>query len=90
MSLKLHILGDDFYFSDAELGGAQVGQTYRKRSEGWTVEVNDEWLEAPDLEAAIRLFLKNYDQTKVHLSPGSSFDGDSSEYDFGLELDLPT
>jgi hypothetical protein len=40
----------------------------------WTIEVNDAYLTAPDLETAKRLFVEKYDRALVKLSPGA-FDG---------------
>ena len=58
-------------FPDYEV---HVGQAFQEQDGTWTVEVNDEFLTAPDLETAKRLFIENYDRAKVQLSPGTFSD----------------
>ncbi|WP_376704467.1 hypothetical protein RQ479_06225 [Mesorhizobium sp. ISC25] len=76
------------YFVDTKLGGIQVGQTWCTPYGDWAVEVNDEEHSAPDLEAAKRLFVDLYDQSKVMVSPFAiSAEGDGLEADFKV-IDL--
>jgi hypothetical protein len=83
MPLQLWIDKNGHWFVDTELGGVQVGQAYRTPMGTWAVEVYDHTLEAPDLDTAIGTFVKKYDRSLVHLSPGSSFD-EVSEADFTI------
>jgi hypothetical protein len=69
MALELWIGGGGRWFVDTDLGSIQVGQTYLNSNGTWDVEVNGDMLTAPDLEAAKRIFVENYDQSKVQVSP---------------------
>lgn len=75
MALELWIGGGGHWFVDTGLGSIQVGQTYQNSDGTWDVEVNDDMLTAPDLEAAKRIFVENYDRSKVQVSP-MSYDGE--------------
>jgi hypothetical protein len=81
MALELWVGGGGHWFVDTGLGRVQVGQTYQNSDGTWDVEVNDVMLAAPDLEATKRIFMENYDQSKVQVSP-MSYDGevDSAEF----------
>jgi hypothetical protein len=80
MPLQLWIREGQYFFVDRFSGyPVQVGQAFREGTEGpWTIEVNDDFNTAPDLEAAKRLFVERYDRSRVKLSAGSS---DSEEAD---------
>jgi hypothetical protein len=72
MALQLWIGQGGHFFVDTFLDCTiQVGQAYQESDGSWTVEVNDEFLSVPDLEAAKRLFVDKYDRSLVGLSPGS-------------------
>jgi hypothetical protein len=78
MVLQLLINDTGHFFYDTE-AGVQVGQAHRRKNGTWIVEVNDQWLKAPDLESAKRLFLEVYDR-----SPGLSLGAgeiDDSEFE---------
>ena len=47
------------FFLDTALGDLMVGQAEEMSDGTWSVEVNDEWVEAPDLGAAKRLFVES-------------------------------
>jgi hypothetical protein len=83
MPLQLWTGKNGHWFVDTELGGVQVGQVYQNPVGTWAVEVNEHTLEAPDLETAIGIFVTKYDQSLVHLSPGSGFD-EVNEADFTI------
>jgi hypothetical protein len=71
MSLELWSGQGGYFFMDTFNGcPVQVGQAFQERAGGpWTVGVNNASLTAPDLEAAKRLFVKEYDRSRVTLSP---------------------
>jgi hypothetical protein len=72
MPLQLLIGQGGHFFVDTFLDcTVQVGQAYQKSDGSWTVEVNDELLSVPDLEAAKRLFVEKYDRSLVQLNPAS-------------------
>jgi hypothetical protein len=59
MPLQLLTGHGGHFFVDTFLGcRVQVGQAYQKSDGSWTVEVNDEYLSATDLETAKRLFVE--------------------------------
>lgn len=88
MGLQLWINDCGHYFVDTKLGGIQVGQAWCEPNGTWAIEVNDEQLPAPDLEAAKRLFVDLYDQSRVMVSPFAiSNEGDGLEADFEI-IDL--
>ncbi|HWK68581.1 MAG TPA: hypothetical protein VNS34_26960 [Rhizobiaceae bacterium] len=62
--LQLWINENGHFFVDVSLD-VQVGQTWRKDDGSWTVEVNGQYVSAPDLEAAKRLFVDLYDPSQV-------------------------
>ena len=71
--LELWIGEGGYFFMDTFDGcPLQVGQAFQQHTGGrWTVDVNNAFLTAPDLEAAKRLFVKEYDRSRVQLSPMS-------------------
>jgi hypothetical protein len=73
MPLELWIGHGGHFFVDTFVGiQVQVGQTFQERVDGpWTVEVNNNFVRAPDLETAKRIFAERYDASQVELSPGS-------------------
>ncbi|TIT00226.1 hypothetical protein [Mesorhizobium sp.] len=88
MALQLWVNDSGHYFVDTTLGGIQVGQTWCTPYGDWAVEVNDEELSVPDLEAAKRLFVDLYDRSQVVVSPFAvSAEGDGLEADFKI-IDL--
>jgi hypothetical protein len=60
MPLQLWIGEGGHFFVDTFVDcTVQVGQAFQERAEGpWTVEVNDDFFSAPDLECAKRLFVQ--------------------------------
>ena len=92
MPLQLWIQGRGHFFVDFFLDcPVQVGQVYREQEDGpWTVDVNDEYIAAPDLETAKRVFVEKYDRSQVQLSPGSLEPWDGSTEGFTVvELSPP-
>ncbi|WP_376704193.1 hypothetical protein RQ479_04085 [Mesorhizobium sp. ISC25] len=88
MALQLWVNESGHYFVDTTLGGIQVGQTWCTPYGDWAVEVNDEELSVPDLEAAKRLFVDLYDASRVMVSPFTiSAEDDGLEADFRI-IDL--
>jgi hypothetical protein len=91
MSLELWI-GQGVHFFVDTFGGigsqVQVGQAFQEDDGSWTVEVNNEFVTAPDLETAKRLFVEKYDRSKVQLSPGSLGDGQDDLSDGFTIIDL--
>jgi len=96
MSLELWIGQGEYFFVDyfgtgqvQSIGsGVQVGQAFQEDDGSWTVEVNNKFLTAPDLETAKRLFVEKYDRSKVQLSPGSLGDGQDDLSDRFTIVDL--
>jgi hypothetical protein len=80
MVLQLLINDTGHFFWDTE-AGVQVGQAHRRKNGTWIVEVNDQWLKAPDLEAAKRLFLDHYDPSRVVTLHAVDLGGDEDEDD---------
>jgi hypothetical protein len=79
MPLQLWIGHDGgYFFVDTSLG-VQVGQAFQNSDASWSVEVNDKYLSAPDLEGAKRLFVEKYDRAQVQVGPGSSADEEELE-----------
>jgi hypothetical protein len=87
MSLELWMRDGEYFFVDRFSGyPIQVGQAFQEPSKGvWTIEVNDDFLTAPDLETAKRLFVERYDRSRVQLSPGS-FDSEQSDQSEGFTV----
>jgi hypothetical protein len=83
MPLELWIREGEYFFVDRFSGcPVQVGQAFQEGAEGpWTIEVNNRFVTAPDLEAAKRIFVERYDRSRVQLSAGSfdSEEGDASD-----------
>lgn len=84
MVVRLYINDTGHFFVDTDVG-VQVGQAYQEDDGSWSVEVNDEMLSAPDLEAAKHLFLTLYDPSLV-VSHGA-FEGEVDESEFEI-IDL--
>jgi hypothetical protein len=54
-SLQLHINSGGRWLVDTALGGVQVGQAFQAADGSWSVEFEGGFVEAPDLDAALRL-----------------------------------
>lgn len=76
--LQLWINENGHFFID-RVFDIQVGQTWKNDDGSWTVEVNDQFLSAPDLEAAKRLFVDLYDRSQVVPSPGAEPDEEADD-----------
>jgi hypothetical protein len=88
MPLELWIGHGGHFFVDIFPFGqpVQVGQAFQEKADGpWTIEVNDAYLTAPDLETAKRLFVEKYDRALVKLSPGA-FDGEPRDLSEGYTI----
>ncbi|TGQ51627.1 hypothetical protein EN836_23010 [Mesorhizobium sp. M1C.F.Ca.ET.193.01.1.1] len=69
MALQLWINDTGHFFVDTRLGGIQVGQAWVADTGKWTVEVNDDFFSARDLDDAKRLFVDLYDPARAVMSP---------------------
>ena len=59
------------FFVETEPSHCQVGQTWQDPNGSWVVEVNDNFVSVPTLNAAIELFVSTYDPSRVMISPGT-------------------
>ena len=77
---ELHLLiNDDGHWFIDDVLGVQVGSMEKRADGTWIVHVNRTPLEAPDFEAAKRLFVEKYDFALIKMGPGSG------DLDDGLE-----
>jgi hypothetical protein len=74
MTLELWSNKSGHWFVDTDLD-VQVGQAGQRPDGTWDLEVNDEFLTAPDLDSVMRVFVEHYDATLVQLSPMSEEGG---------------
>jgi hypothetical protein len=83
MSLELWIGEGGYFFVDYFSGcSIQVGQAFQDAEDQCSIEVNNDFLTAPDLETAKRLFVEKYERSRIQLSLGS-FDteaGNASDF----------